>query len=106
MVNDSEDKLLHFNEEKLLQSIGGDKEFVLVLVKTFFDNYQKYVQSIEAAIMSNNQDLLKLNAHSIKGSASSVYFEKLASIARELEMADVEDDKLLDKPIDGIRRRI
>lgn len=84
-------ELQHFNKEKLLEIIGGDEDFVVILVKTFFDNYEKYKIGINEAIVQSNQEMLKLNAHSIKGSARSVFFEIMANYAGLIENLDINN---------------
>lgn len=84
-------ELQHFNKDKLLDIIGGDEDFVIILVKTFFDNYEKYVSKINEAVAENNQEKLKLNAHSVKGSARSVFFEIMANYAGSIENLDINN---------------
>lgn len=61
------------------------------MVKTFFDNYEKYKTGITEAITQTNQKMLKLNAHSIKGSARSVFFEIMAEYASSIENMDINN---------------
>ncbi|MBN2778631.1 MAG: Hpt domain-containing protein [Bacteroidales bacterium] len=105
--------LQHFNKEKLLQIIGGDEDFVIVLVKTFFDNYEKYITKINEALAQTNQELLKLNAHSIKGSARSVFFEIMADYAGSIENLEIYKKKeiieildLMSKEFDFLKKEL
>lgn len=96
------DELKHFNRDKLLKIIGGDEDFIIVLVKTFFDNFYKYLNSIKDALISLDYDSFKLSSHSIKGSARSVFFERMAFYSSELEEKELNQKEEIEELINLI----
>jgi HPt (histidine-containing phosphotransfer) domain-containing protein len=97
MEKDLNPALHHFHKSELRAMVGNNDEFIKVLINTFFDGFYDYLKNIRTAIKEQSQSDLKLNAHSITGSAKSVYFEILATIAFDIENSKVEEvDKLHD----------
>ncbi len=96
------DELKHFNRDKLLEIIGGDEDFIIVLVKTFFDNFDQYLNKIKEALNNHDRNSLKLNSHSIKGSARSVFFEKMAYYSSKIEESEIDKKEEIEELITKI----
>ncbi|PLX06303.1 MAG: hypothetical protein C0596_17680 [Marinilabiliales bacterium] len=96
------DELKHFNRDRLLEIIDGDEEFIIVLVKTFFDHFDKYLNNIKEALINQDENSLKLNSHTIKGSSRSVSFEKMAFYASKIEEAEIKQKEKIEELIKNI----
>lgn len=103
MNNDSiQNANLHFNKADLEAMVGSNQEFINLLISTFIEGYHKYLKNIYSAIANKDAVALKLNAHSIHGSARSVCFPKLAILASELENCDISEEEKIKELIEEI----
>jgi HPt (histidine-containing phosphotransfer) domain-containing protein len=96
------DENLHFNKADLEAMVGSNQEFIDLLISTFIDGYHKYLKNIYSAVANKDAAALKLNAHSIHGSAQSVCFPKMAILASELENTDISEDEKAKELIEEI----
>ncbi|MDD4574810.1 MAG: Hpt domain-containing protein [Bacteroidales bacterium] len=94
----------HFNHLDLIQKIGDDKAFIEYLYTTFLEGFEKYIDKIKKAFSLKNQDMLKNNAHALKGSAYSACFEILGDMIFELEKMDVNQNEVFQKLIPEIEK--
>jgi HPt (histidine-containing phosphotransfer) domain-containing protein len=81
--------LQHFHKAYLIDMVGENQDFINLLIKTYFEGFYKYIIKIRQAVHDQNQEALKLNAHSITGSSKSVCFEIMAKLAFDLENTEV-----------------
>ena len=93
----------HFNHTDLIDKIGDDKEFIEILYSTFIEGYVQYFGKIEEAIDTQDQVLLKNNAHALKGSSYSACFEVLGDLIYEIEKADVKQKEYLKMLVDKVK---
>jgi two-component system sensor histidine kinase/response regulator len=78
-----EEKIM--NLEKAVEEFGGDREFLVKILNGFLSNVKQQFETIEQAIGNNNAEVVRREAHSIKGGAANLTAEGLRSIAFELE---------------------
>jgi two-component system sensor histidine kinase/response regulator len=72
---------------ELLESTGDDQAFVEELVATYVADAATHVQEIAAAVEADDADALVRPAHTLKSSSATVGAVRLATVARELEIA-------------------
>ena len=80
-----EENLYHFNRPELMQRLMGDEDLLRELLLTAEDTYAELIMKINDAFSRGDCRDVKSIAHSIKGSARSMCFQKLANISEQLE---------------------
>ncbi|MEO7294888.1 MAG: Hpt domain-containing protein, partial [Candidatus Limnocylindria bacterium] len=73
--------------EELSASVGGDRGFVVELIRTYFDDTESQLAQIEAALAAEDASALIRPAHTLKSSSATLGAERLADRARALEIA-------------------
>ncbi len=73
--------------EELAASVGGDREFVVDLIRTYLDDTEGQLAAIEAAVAANDPAALIRPAHTLKSSSATLGAKQLAERARALEIA-------------------
>ncbi|XFA71984.1 Hpt domain-containing protein [Thermosynechococcaceae cyanobacterium Okahandja] len=71
--------------EYLAALSGGDREFEQELLQTFIDDAQLRLNSLMAAVASENLEQIKRDAHHLKGSSGNVGITAMQTVAAELE---------------------
>ncbi len=69
----------------LLDSLGGDVEFLVELLDTFFDDAPRQLAAMQAALATNNAEDLRRAAHSMKSNSASFGALVLSKQCKELE---------------------
>lgn len=97
-------KRKHFNHLDLIEKVGDDKEFIQFLHTTFSEGFEEYFNKIKKAFSQKDQEILKSNAHTLKGSAYSACFEILGDLFFELEKIDINQNEVFQKLISKIEK--
>ena len=71
--------------DALLDSVGGDREFLAELLQTFFEDSPRLLEEMEAALSGGKADEFRRAAHSLKSSSASLGALPLSRICKELE---------------------
>jgi HPt (histidine-containing phosphotransfer) domain-containing protein len=71
--------------ERALSEFEGDKALLMEVLKGFMENVRGQIGVIQQALMSQDADRVRREAHSIKGGASNLRANELSRIAFELE---------------------
>ena len=69
----------------LLDSVGGDHEFLQDLVETFFQDAPLQFSSMQTALEQNDPETFRRAAHSLKSNSASFGATHLAQICKQLE---------------------
>lgn len=69
----------------LVESVGGDLEFVAELAATFFAEAERLIVSLDEGLATGDVDLVRRSAHTIKSTSSSMALVSLAEVAGQLE---------------------
>ena len=72
---------------ELLETTGGDIDFVRELVDTYLADTPVQLDAITTAVEDDDAEALVRPAHTLKSSSATVGAMRLSSVARELEMA-------------------
>lgn len=71
----------------LLESVGGDREFVAELFATFAEEAPQLMETIAAGMVSADFGELRRAAHTLKSTSASLGALRLSEVSRELEEA-------------------
>jgi HPt (histidine-containing phosphotransfer) domain-containing protein len=70
--------------DRLLDSLGGDADFLTEMLETYFEDSPRQIAAMEAALAVGDADGLRRAAHSVK--SNSATFGALAFSARSKEI--------------------
>ena len=79
-------ELKSLNAPVLLNHFHGDEEILLDMINAFEEGVHHLLDLIREAIVIQNADQLRINAHTLKGIMRSFYAEDGSLMAHELEM--------------------
>jgi len=99
-----------FNE---LKEMSGD-DFINELIDTFLEDAPKMIADINSGFATNNADIFRRAAHSMKSNAATFGASGLAALAKELEMLGKENKlaetgdrlKSLDEAYESVRSEL
>jgi two-component system, sensor histidine kinase and response regulator len=80
-----------FDEERLLQTVEGDRELMGELTGLFLDDAPTHIAAIRAAVAANNAPDLRAAAHALKGAAATLAAGRVSAAAQELELLGASD---------------
>jgi HPt (histidine-containing phosphotransfer) domain-containing protein len=75
---------------EVLESTGGDREFLAELIGTYLDDAPRRLAAIRQALVDGAADDVARAAHALKGASGSLGATGLAQQSRALEMAAKE----------------
>ncbi|MCP4345238.1 MAG: response regulator [Desulfobacterales bacterium] len=84
-AEEPDEKEAPMNFKKILDDFEGDYEFLFELLEGFLDNTEKQVERLRQAIFLGNADMVRREAHTIKGGAANLTAKDLFEAARDLE---------------------
>jgi CheY-like chemotaxis protein/HPt (histidine-containing phosphotransfer) domain-containing protein len=110
--NHQSKKGLPMDFEKALHEFEGDEALLIEVLKGFMKNVRVQIGVMQQALMSQDADRVRREAHSIKGGAANLRADALSRIALELEIigksgkleSGVEALRGLEKELDGLER--
>lgn len=71
--------------DKLLETVGGDQEFMHELVQTFLQEAPTMLDQVQSALAAGDADQVRLAAHSLKSNAAQFGASKLRELCLEIE---------------------
>lgn len=75
-----------WNHREFLSSVDGDKSFARGLITDFITQTEKLIESIDQNLFNSlNSAAIHQDAHTIKGSAASVYAQSIFEAAKKLD---------------------
>jgi len=83
---DETDSEIHFDEEKFLERIGGEKELFIALIESSKSQFSEDLDNLNKALENNDLEVIRRAAHSIKGAALTMCFDILARMAKDTEL--------------------
>jgi PAS domain S-box-containing protein len=89
------DDITQFDENELMERLGGDGEVRQEIVAIFRHSTPELVAEIRMAIESRDLTRLKSAAHTLKGAAGNLSAKRLAALAMEIEQAGHASDVAL-----------
>jgi len=83
-----------FNQEKALKRTMGDRELLAELLDFTVADIQSQLNLLNQALESDNGNLLKEEAHKLKGTAGAVGADRLFRASFELEQIAQDSDNM------------
>ncbi|MBC8434004.1 MAG: response regulator [Desulfobacterales bacterium] len=90
------------NFEKAIAEFDGDKEFFIGVLEGFFENVRGQIETLRQAVSDGDADLVRREAHSIKGGAANLTADELSKIAFKLE--NIGQSEVLEEGFEFIGR--
>ncbi len=84
------------NYEEVAAAIGLKVKHMPMLIGSFLEESTTILENLQDAIKTNENELIKLHTHSIKGSAGNLKFKEIYEMAKEMEQAAIDEDKTFD----------
>jgi HPt (histidine-containing phosphotransfer) domain-containing protein len=72
--------------DALLESMGGDQEFLRELLDTFFEDAPQLITAMQAAVAAGDAEELRRAAHSLKSTSATFGAMDLSGQCKVLEM--------------------
>ena len=69
----------------LLESVGGDREFLAELLQTYFEDSPRLLETMHTALAASNADEFRRAAHSLKSNSANFGAMTLSRMAKGLE---------------------
>jgi histidine phosphotransfer protein HptB len=82
---------------ELLESTGGDREFLAELIQTYLEDAARQIAQLRTAASSGLAEDLARPAHALKGASASVGATGMAELARAMETA-ARSGEVVDAP--------
>ncbi len=80
------------NFNRAVEEFGGDAEFLMEVVEEFLENVSAQIETVKRAILRGEHEVIRTEAHSIKGGAANLTADNLSKVAYELETAGESGD--------------
>jgi len=87
---------------RAIEEFEGDEEFLLEVLEGFYENVTSQIGIIRQAISEGDAEVVRGEAHSIKGGAANLMVDELSKIAFELE--NIGRSGALEKSIETLKR--
>ena len=85
IANSQSKDVAPMNFEMVLEDFDGDKEFFMEAMDLFLKSVRSQIGVLRQAISNGDADLVRKEAHSIKGGAANLTADDLSRVALELE---------------------
>jgi len=69
----------------LLDSLGGDREFLVELLQTYLEDSPRLLAAMRTALLAGNAEELRRAAHTLKSNSATFGATTLSRLARSLE---------------------
>lgn len=83
-----------FDQQALDRHTMGNASLQRELFILFFDQMPVYLDQMEDAISSGDEESWRMAAHGIKGSSRALGFTRLATLSRECENSSPDRDRM------------
>lgn len=75
-----------FDKDELVERLGGNAKMAPRFVALFVKNATGYLDVLRGAVEKGESELVRLNAHAIKGAAANLSAHRVEEVAAALEM--------------------
>lgn len=73
------------NRDGLVELLDGNPDLIATIIDSFLDDCPRYMEAIRGAVEESDADVLKREAHGLKGAAGSIRAEPASDAAATLE---------------------
>nr|MBF0222515.1 response regulator [Desulfobulbaceae bacterium] len=91
LCNDHENREV-FDRADFMKRVSGNKTMVKILLDLFPEQVLQEIERLKTAVRENNDEAIRLHAHSIKGMAANISAGRLKDTAFEIETAGKQGD--------------
>ena len=91
IINHQSKDVAPMNFEMVLDDFEGDRELLVEAMDLFLESVRNQIGALRRAISDNDAELVRREAHSIKGGAANLTANELSGIAFELENIGASD---------------
>lgn len=81
-----------WDQQRFSDRLNARRDLMALVIKAFLEDTPKQIELLQIAINDDKIDKVREVAHSIKGSASNINAVQLADIAKQIEMAAIEQN--------------
>ena len=74
-----------FDYDLMIENYMGEKEIAIEVLLVYKNKVEKQLEKMEQAIVNKNINIIKFEAHSIKGGSYNVTAQKVGDIASKME---------------------
>ena len=74
-----------FARDELLERLGGREEMLGRFIEMFIRNVSCFLESLQSAVESGDEELIRTQAHSIKGAAGNISARRVWTVASDIE---------------------
>ena len=85
IINSQSKEAATMNFEVAVKEFEGDKEFLMEVIEGFLENVRSQIGTLRKAISDEDAEVVRREAHSIKGGAANLTADNLSGAAFELE---------------------
>jgi len=82
----------NIDHEEMSKSIGLKSKHIPILIMSFLEEADPIMSALEESVNTKNYTDIKMNAHTIKGSAGNLRFNEIYEMAKEMEFAGASSD--------------
>jgi len=86
-----------FDNEAFLSNLDNNKLVYYQILEQSVKHFIKDLDALKEMQGKQNYTDLKMLSHRIQGSAESLFFNRLAKLTKEIQLADISDDKLAEQ---------
>ncbi|MDP2217117.1 MAG: PAS domain S-box protein [Methanolobus sp.] len=97
---------VHFDRERLLDSVNGDENLLNKLTGMAVKSFSLQLEKIRASFSQGDTAQIKLETHKMKGAALNVGFNLLAELTKEIEEAVETGEGSIPKVLEEIEKEI
>jgi HPt (histidine-containing phosphotransfer) domain-containing protein len=78
--------------DELLETVGGDREFLVELIETYLADSPGLLADLSAGLAAGDAAAVRRAAHTLKSTSATFGATRLATTCREIEAAAAADD--------------
>ncbi len=96
------------DHEEMAKAIGLKTKYIPMLIGSFLDESNPILESLQEVIQAKDYAQIKMQAHSIKGSAGNLRFNEIYEMAKDMELsaADSDSDFEYEKHLSAIKKAV
>lgn len=84
--NDQSNATPIFDQERLLQRVGGNHAILLRVIRAFLVSVPQQIDELKAALAASDLADLHIRAHTLKGSTANVEALRIRTLAQQVEV--------------------
>ncbi len=95
-----------FDEDEMLDRIGGKKDVVKKVMEIFFEDITSKMKELEASLNCIEKSEIKKKIHTIKGAAANVSAQKMSNVALLIEKQLEDNEHNVEENIKNLQKEL